>query len=69
MEAKSYNANEFGLYNMAGNVAEWTYTAYNEASYGLGSTMNPSVEDLNNPKKSNSRGVLERCRLFYGSKQ
>jgi formylglycine-generating enzyme required for sulfatase activity len=51
MEAKSYNANEFGLYNMAGNVAEWTYTAYNEASYGLGSTMNPSVEDLNNPKK------------------
>ena len=51
MEAKSYNANDFGLYNMAGNVAEWTYTAYNEASYGLGSTMNPSVEDLNNPKK------------------
>lgn len=51
MEAKSYNANDYGLYNMAGNVSEWTGTAYNDASYGLGSTMNPSVEDAQNPKK------------------
>jgi len=51
MEAKSYNSNDYGLYNMAGNVSEWTGTAYNDASYGLGSTMNPSVEDASNPKK------------------
>lgn len=51
VEAKSYNPNDFGLYNMAGNVAEWTNTAYNEASYYLGSTMNPNVEDARNFRK------------------
>jgi gliding motility-associated lipoprotein GldK len=51
MEAKSYNKNGYGLYNMAGNVSEWTGTAYNEASYYLGSTMNPSVEDRKNHRK------------------
>ena len=51
MEAKSFNANDFGLYNMAGNVAEWTNTAFNASSYYLGSTMNPNVEDRNNKRK------------------
>lgn len=51
MEAKSYNKNGYGLYNMAGNVSEWTGTAYNEASYYFGSTMNPNVEDRNNHRK------------------
>jgi gliding motility-associated lipoprotein GldK len=51
MEAKSYNKNGYGLYNMAGNIAEWTGTAYNEASYYMGSTMNPNVEDRLNHRK------------------
>ena len=51
VEARSYNANDYGLYNMAGNVSEWTDTAYNEASYYLGSTMNPNVEDDKNHRK------------------
>ena len=51
MEAKSFLPNDYGLYNMAGNVAEWTNTAYNPASYYLGSTMNPNVDDSSNKRK------------------
>jgi gliding motility-associated lipoprotein GldK len=51
MEAHSFNKNGYGLYNMSGNVAEWTGTAYNEASYYFGSTMNPNVEDRQNHRK------------------
>ncbi|MEN8186928.1 MAG: gliding motility lipoprotein GldK [Bacteroidota bacterium] len=51
VEAKSYDPNDYGLYNMAGNVAEWTNTAYNPSSYYLGSTINPNVEDELNKRK------------------
>jgi len=51
MEAKSYNPNDYGLYNMSGNVAEWTDTAYSEASYYIGSTMNPNVRIKDNHRK------------------
>ena len=51
VEAESYNPNGFGLFNMAGNVAEWTNTAYNQMSYYFGSTMNPNVENIENQRK------------------
>ena len=51
MEAKSFNPNDYGLYNMAGNVSEWTNSAYNLSSYYMGSTMNPNVEDRENKRK------------------
>ncbi|MEO9569681.1 MAG: gliding motility lipoprotein GldK [Polaribacter sp.] len=51
MEAKSFNANDYGLYNMAGNVSEWTNSAYNSSSYQMASTMNPNVEDRKNKRK------------------
>ena len=51
VEAQSYNANDYGLYNMAGNVSEWTNTAYNPSSYYLGSTINPNVVDDSNQRK------------------
>lgn len=37
----SYEPNEFGLYDMAGNVAEWTLGSYDESSYAITHDMNP----------------------------
>ena len=36
---------------MAGNVAEWTNSAYNLSSYYMASTMNPNVGDRDNKRK------------------
>ncbi|MGB1113799.1 MAG: gliding motility lipoprotein GldK, partial [Flavobacteriaceae bacterium] len=33
VEAKSYYPNDYNLYNMSGNVAEWTNSSYNSESY------------------------------------
>ncbi|NNF19004.1 MAG: gliding motility lipoprotein GldK [Flavobacteriaceae bacterium] len=51
VEAKSYEPNDFNLYNMAGNVAEWTNSSYYPGSYEYASTMNPNAEDGANTRK------------------
>lgn len=51
VEAESFEPNDFGLYNMAGNVSEWTNSSYDAASYTYSSTMNPNVNDPNNHRK------------------
>ena len=50
-QADAYYPNGYGLYNMAGNVSEWTNTAYDVSSYYFVSTMNPNYEDENNNRK------------------
>lgn len=39
----SYSANDYGLYNMSGNVAEWTSTAFDESVYDFDHDMNPNI--------------------------
>ena len=51
VEAKSYEPNDFNLYNMAGNVSEWTNSSYDANSYEYVSTMNPNAGDGNNKRK------------------
>ncbi|MFK8044541.1 MAG: SUMF1/EgtB/PvdO family nonheme iron enzyme [Crocinitomicaceae bacterium] len=40
VKAYSYNPNGYGLYCMAGNVAEWTETAFDESVYEFSNDMN-----------------------------
>ncbi len=40
----SYEPNEFGLYDMAGNVAEWTISAYHTSAYVFTHDLNPNYE-------------------------
>jgi len=51
VEAKSFDPNGYNLYNMAGNVAEWTATAYDANAYEYMSTMSPNVQDNKNKRK------------------
>jgi sulfatase modifying factor 1 len=51
VEAKSYEPNDYNLYNMAGNVAEWVNASYDPNSYEYFSTINPSVNDEENKRK------------------
>ncbi len=43
VKADAYFPNDFGLYNMSGNVAEWTVTAYTENAYSFLHDLNPDI--------------------------
>lgn len=51
VEAKSYEPNGYNLYNMAGNVSEWTNDAYDPNGFEYVSTMNPNVSNDKNQRK------------------
>ncbi|TKG93582.1 gliding motility-associated lipoprotein [Puteibacter caeruleilacunae] len=44
VKVATYMPNDYNLYDMAGNVAEWTSTAYDESAYDHMSDFNPSYE-------------------------
>ena len=60
----SYDPNPFGLYDMAGNVAEWTSSAFDESSYDYMNDLNPTYEYNARP---DDPAVLKRKVIRGGS--
>ena len=43
VKADAYFPNDYGLYNMSGNVAEWTNSAFYENAYSFQHDLNPDI--------------------------
>ena len=64
VKINSYNPNDFGLYCMAGNVAEWTSNAFDESAYNFSHDLNP---DYQYDAKENDPPALKRKVIRGGS--
>jgi sulfatase modifying factor 1 len=60
----TYQPNEYGLYDMAGNAAEWTSSAYDESAYTFSHDLNP---DYRYNAKPDDPPVLKRKVIRGGS--
>lgn len=60
----SYNPNDYGLYCMAGNAAEWTSNAYDESAYDFSHDLNP---DFTYDAKDDEPTVMKRKVIRGGS--
>ena len=60
----TYEPNGFGLYDMAGNVAEWTISAYDESAYRFTHDLNP---DYKYNARADEPAVMKRKVVRGGS--
>jgi formylglycine-generating enzyme len=60
----SYEPNEWGLYDMAGNVAEWTANAFDESAYVFTHDLNP---DYKYEARPDDPAVMKRKVIRGGS--
>ena len=64
VKADAYFPNDYGLYNMSGNVAEWTSTAFHENAYAFLHDLNP---DLSYDAKEDDSEAQKRKVIRGGS--
>ena len=64
IKTASYNPNGYGLYDMAGNVAEWTSNAYDESGFSYSHDMNM---DYHYNANEDDNEVLKRKSIRGGS--
>ena len=64
MKVAQYRPNDFGLFDMAGNVAEWTVDAYNDATNTYTHDLNP---DFSYMARKDDPDVLKRKVIKGGS--
>jgi len=64
VEADAFEPNDYNLYNMAGNVSEWTESSYDPGSYEYMSTMNPNVNDKTNKRRVTRGGSWKDIAYF-----
>ncbi len=64
VNVRSYFPNDYGLYNMAGNVSEWTMSAFDEAATTFVHDMNPT---FNYNAKETDPQVMKRKVVRGGS--
>lgn len=64
VRVNSYNPNDYGLYCMAGNVAEWTSNAFDESAYNFAHDLNP---DYTYDAKDSDPSALKRKVIRGGS--
>jgi gliding motility-associated lipoprotein GldK len=71
VKVATYAPNDFGLYDMAGNVAEWTSNAFDESAYNLSHDLNMDYvfeareEDENALKRKVIRGGSWKDIAYY----
>ena len=64
VEGDAYPANDYGLFNMSGNVAEWVDSSYESDAYEFSSTMNPNVNNKENMKKITRGGSWKDVKYY-----
>jgi gliding motility-associated lipoprotein GldK len=64
VEGDAYDANDYGLFNMSGNVAEWVDSSYESEAYDFSSTMNPNVNKRFNKKKITRGGSWKDVKYY-----